>query len=157
MHATWKCLKLVILNSPISELILQLQISVFASCCVLCLGVQLCSTHATPWTIARQAPLFMWILQARILEWVAMPSSRGSSQPRDQTQISCIAGRFFIVLATREAQEYCSQCLLKTQPLYQKNSGDNASLILDFFLISHSKLPLAGEWMKKRKKEFLKI
>ena len=35
------------------------------------------------------------ILQARILEWVAMPPSRGSSQPRDQTHISCIAGGFF--------------------------------------------------------------
>ena len=35
------------------------------------------------------------ILQARILEWVAFPFSRGSSQPRDQTQISLIAGRFF--------------------------------------------------------------
>ena len=31
------------------------------------------------------------ILQARIVEWVAIPSSRGSSQPRDQTQVSCIA------------------------------------------------------------------
>ena len=36
------------------------------------------------------------ILQARILEWVAVPFSRGSSQPRDQTQVSHIAGRFFI-------------------------------------------------------------
>ena len=35
------------------------------------------------------------ILQARILEWVAIPFSRGSSQPRDQTQVSHIAGRFF--------------------------------------------------------------
>ena len=35
------------------------------------------------------------ILQARILEWVAFPFSRGSSQPRDRTQVSCIAGRFF--------------------------------------------------------------
>ena len=35
------------------------------------------------------------IFQVRILEWVAMPSSRGSSQPRDRTHISCIAGRFF--------------------------------------------------------------
>ena len=35
------------------------------------------------------------ILEARILEWVAIPVSRGSSQPRDQTQVSCIAGRFF--------------------------------------------------------------
>ena len=36
------------------------------------------------------------ILQARILEWVAIPFSRGSSQPRDQTQVSRIAGKFFI-------------------------------------------------------------
>ena len=35
------------------------------------------------------------ILQARILEWVAFPFSRGSSQPRDRTQVSCIAGGFF--------------------------------------------------------------
>ena len=37
---------------------------------------------ATPWTVAHQALLSMGILQARILEWVAMPSSRGSSDPR---------------------------------------------------------------------------
>ena len=36
----------------------------------------------------------VWILQARILKWVAFPFSRGSSQPRDQTQVSHIAGRF---------------------------------------------------------------
>ena len=36
------------------------------------------------------------ILQARILEWVAMPSSRGSSQPRDQAHVSYVAARFFI-------------------------------------------------------------
>ena len=35
------------------------------------------------------------ILQARILEWVVSPFSRGSSQPRDQTQVSLIAGGFF--------------------------------------------------------------
>ena len=43
------------------------------------------------------------ILQARILEWVAFPFSSGSSQPRDQTRISCIAGGFFTNWATREA------------------------------------------------------
>ena len=42
------------------------------------------------------------ILQARILEWVAFPLSRGSSQPRDRTQAFGIAGGFFISLATRE-------------------------------------------------------
>ena len=43
------------------------------------------------------------ILQARILEWVACPISRGSSQPRDQTQASCIVGRLFTSWATRGA------------------------------------------------------
>ena len=43
------------------------------------------------------------ILQTRILEWVAVPFSRGSSQPRDRTQISRIAGGFFTSWATREA------------------------------------------------------
>ena len=47
---------------------------------------------ATAWTVACQAPLSMGIFQARIQEWVAMPSSRGSSQPRDSTQVSRIAG-----------------------------------------------------------------
>ena len=44
----------------------------------------------TLWTVARQAPLSMGILQAKTLEWVAMPSSRGSSWPRDRTCISHI-------------------------------------------------------------------
>ena len=43
------------------------------------------------------------ILQVRILEWVAFPFSRGSSQPRDQTQVSHIAGEFFTSWATLEA------------------------------------------------------
>ena len=47
----------------------------------------------------------MGSLQARILEWVAMPSSRGSSQPRDWTQVSHIAGRFFTIWATRESHK----------------------------------------------------
>ena len=49
------------------------------------------------------------ILEARILEWVAFPFSRGSSQPRDQTQISHTAGRFFTSWATREAhsEKHC--------------------------------------------------
>ena len=44
------------------------------------------------------------MLQAKIPEWVAVPFSRGSSPPRDRTQASRIAGRFFIRWATREAQ-----------------------------------------------------
>ena len=57
-------------------------------------------SFGTPWTVAHQAPLSMGIFQARILEWVAMPSSKGSSWLRDWTQVSHIAGGFFTVLAT---------------------------------------------------------
>ena len=42
-----------------------------------------------------------WILQARILEWVAIPFSRESSEPRDQTRVSHITGRFFTIWVTR--------------------------------------------------------
>ena len=51
---------------------------------------QLCLTLCDPMDCTVQG-----ILQARILEWVAFPFSRGSFQPRDGTQVSCIAGRFF--------------------------------------------------------------
>ena len=49
--------------------------------------VRLC---ATPRTVAHQASLSMGILQERLLEWVAIPSSRGSSQPRDQICVLCL-------------------------------------------------------------------
>ena len=57
------------------------------------------------------------ILQARILEWIAFPFSRGSSQPRNCTQVSCIAGGFFTNFATREAQEIWYKCT-QTQILW---------------------------------------
>ena len=60
------------------------------------------SDSATSWTVTRQAPLPI-ILQIRILEWVAIPFSRESSQSKDQTLVSCIASEFPTVWATREA------------------------------------------------------
>ena len=60
-------------------------------------------------------PHCRWILyqlshqgSPRILEWITYPFSRVSSQPRDRTQVSHIAGRFFTSWATREVQEYWS-------------------------------------------------
>jgi len=60
------------------------------------------------------------ILQARILEWIAIPFSRGTSQPRDQILVSCIAGRFFTVE-------------LQGSPM--KNKLDFVKHMLFFFLI----------------------
>ena len=63
------------------------------------------------------------VLQARTLGWVAVPFSRGSSQPRDWTQVSCISGGFFTSWATREAQkpfhkklETQHRCSLRPRP-----------------------------------------
>ena len=62
-----------------------------------------CPTLVTPWTIACLAPLSMGFSRVRILEWVAISFSRGSSQLQNQTSNSCIVGRFFTNWATREA------------------------------------------------------
>ena len=64
-----------------------------------------------PWAVARQAPLSLGILQARTLEWVAIPFSRGSSQLRDRTQVSHVAGGFFTSWTTRKAPQVSKFCL----------------------------------------------
>ena len=58
-------------------------------------SAQLCPTLCDPMDCSLPDSCVHGILQARILEWVAMPSSRGFSPPRDRTQVSCIAGRLF--------------------------------------------------------------
>ena len=66
------------------------------------LVAQSCPTLCDPMDCSSPDSSFHGILQARILEWVASPFPRGSSQPRDQTWVSCIAGRFFTIWATRK-------------------------------------------------------
>ena len=58
---------------------------------------------ATPWSIAYQAPLSMGFPRQEYLAWVAMPSSRESSWPRDRTRISCIGRQILYHWATQEA------------------------------------------------------
>ena len=67
------------------------------------LVTQLCPILFDPLDCSPPGSFVYGILQARILQWVAYPFSRGSSQPRDQTWVSCIAGRFFTIWATWEA------------------------------------------------------
>ena len=77
-----------------------------------------CFSHvrlfATPWspTTSPRPPSSSvhGVFPARILEWVAMPFSRGSSQPREWTQFSCIAGRFFTTESPRKLPKV-SMCL----------------------------------------------
>ena len=108
---------------------------------VLCLVAQ---SHVwlfvTTWTAARQAPLFMGIRQARILEWTAMPSSRGSSKPRDRTQVSRITGRFFTTWAPRLLQS----CLTLCNPMDYSLPGSSVhgisqARILEWVAVSSSR------------------
>ena len=79
----------------------------FQSSCYCCLVAQLCSTLCDPMDCSPQGSSVHGIPQARILEWVAISFSEGSSRPRDQTLVSCIAGRRFTLWATREAGVSC--------------------------------------------------
>ena len=76
----------------------------------LCLVTVLCPTLCNPRDRSQPGSSVHGILQARILEWVAMPFSRGSSLPRDRTWISSVASRFFT--AEPAGKSDCSPALL---------------------------------------------
>ena len=68
---------------------------------------QVCPLFATLWTVARQAPLSMEF--SRQEYWSAISFSRGSSYPSDWTQVSCTAGRFFTIWATKQKVYFISK------------------------------------------------
>ena len=68
------------------------------------LVTQSCPTLCDPMGYSPPGFFVHGILQVRIQEWVAIAPARGFSPPRDWTRVSCIAGRFFTIWATREAQ-----------------------------------------------------
>ena len=107
-----------------SILLFGAQVPMSAGCC--CLVAQLCLTLCDPVDCRLPGSCVHGILQARILEWVAISFSRGSSQARDQTWVTCIVSRFFTFWATREALSLPSTLHFKvvfrvklTQPLGQ--------------------------------------
>ena len=73
---------------------------------------QSCPTLCDPMNCSSPGSFVHGILQARILEWVAVPFSKGSSWPRGRTQVSGITGRSFTVWATPEAQDGLNFTLL---------------------------------------------
>ena len=72
---------------------------------------QLCPTLCDPMDCSLPGSSTHGIFQARILEWVAISFSRGTSWPRDRSQVSCIVGRHFIVWATRDSLRLASLIL----------------------------------------------
>ena len=82
--------------------------------CVLCAKLrQLCPSLCNPMCNSLPGSSVHWILQARILKWVAIPFSRGFSRPRDQIQVSWITGRFFTIWAPGGAQIITERPILK--------------------------------------------
>ena len=77
---------------------------VSGECVCVCLVTQLCPALCDPMDCTPPGSSVQRILQARILQWVAIPFSRGSSRPRDWTQDSCLAGGCFTIWVTREAK-----------------------------------------------------
>ena len=80
---------------------------------------QSCPTLCDPMGYGLPGSSVHGIFQARILEWVAISFSRGSSWPRDRTQVSCIAGRCFTLWATREVLQPTIPLLLKGLFMWQ--------------------------------------
>ena len=78
--------------------------------CVCVLVIQLCQTLCDPMDCSPPDSSVHGILQVRILEKVAIPFSRGSTWPRDETQVSCIAGRLFTIWAARKLHIYVCCC-----------------------------------------------
>ena len=78
-----------------------------------CMHAQSCPTLCNPMDCSPPASSVHVILQARILEWAGISSSRGSSQPRDGTQVSCTAGGFFTTVPLWKSPAPC--------PLFMKN------------------------------------
>ena len=77
------------------------------------LVAQSCLTLCDPIDCSPPGSSVHGILQARILVWVAIFCSRGSSRPRDRTQVSCVAGRFFAAWATSTRKQVCELYLHK--------------------------------------------
>ena len=75
-------------------------------CVCACSVTQLCPTDCNPMDCSLTSSSVHRIFQARILEWVAMPSSRASSQPRDGTHVFCIAGGCFTTVPAGKSTCY---------------------------------------------------
>ena len=125
------------------------------------LVAQSCPTVCYPMDCSQPASPVHGILQARILEWVAIPFSRGSFWLRDQTRVSCIAGRFF------KTDKYPKEQISKTTWLFISSICFNYFYIIiqlyhlslvtesnlsqsNFLYLNVFKIPLVNKfWLKK--------
>ena len=98
---------------------------------------QSCPTFCSPMDCSLSCSSFRGIFQARVLEWIAISFSRGSSRPRNQTRVSCVAGRHFTVWATREA----------ARKRWMRIQSDHSCFLDECGLSKLSRLPISG-WFR---------
>ena len=103
------------------------------ACICLSEVTQLCPTLYDPIDGSPPGSLVPGILQARILEWIAISFSRGSSWPRDRTQVSHIVARLLTVWATREAL-YMPYAFCKYLPANRNPESWNSQVFAYYFL-----------------------
>ena len=97
-----------------------------------CLIAQLCPTLCNPLDCSPSGSSVHAIFQARILEWIAISSSRGSSRPRDLAHTSCgscTGGGFFTCWAIREAQEITYSIYLSLTYFTKHGGGGGCGLV----------------------------
>ena len=105
------------------------------------LVTQSCPTLCDPTDCSPPGFSVHGILQARILEWIAIPFSRGTSQPRDWTLVSCLTGRFFTIWASGKSLLGKGCCLCPRSAWCSSNVLCYSSLRLAHF----SALPRQGQ------------
>ena len=110
-----------------------------------CLVAQSCLTLCHPMDRSPPGSSVHGILQARILEWVAMPSSRGSSQLRDQTWVSHIAGRFFTSWGTGKPKNTGVDSLSLLQRIFPTQELNQCLLHSKWILWQPTPVFLPGE------------
>ena len=81
---------------------------------------QSCPTLCNPMDYSLPGSSVHGIFQARVLEWVAISFSRGSSRPRDRTQVSCTAGRHFTIWDTRKALQNIKNVIISAMFIDRK-------------------------------------
>ena len=106
---------------------------------MLCLVAQSCPTLCDPRDCSLPGSSVHGILWATILEWVAMPSSRASSPPRDWTWVSRITGRFFTIWATREARVRSGLSIKKVSYCQWKQLFNQAKFPIQLAYKKHSR------------------
>ena len=112
--------------------------------CVHAKLLQLCLTLCDSMDCSLPGSSVYGILQARILEWVAMPSFRGSSQSRDWIQVSCIAGGFFTFWANREAQSPLSVQFLRLTLKSPSSENQQGSAFESHKIIAKKEIVVKG-------------